>query len=127
MNLPVIHDCNGCGACCMTASLPPGYVLGAKAIILHPITRAMPAEVQRELKAAVDDVQSGRRAPLSPCLWLDLETRRCRHYDLRPPDCRRMELGGEHCRIWRDMLFNPEGTAGSAVKREAIHKLLGEQ
>jgi Fe-S-cluster containining protein len=32
-----------------------------------------------------------------PCIWLDLATKRCRHYDYRPRLCRDFELGGEDC------------------------------
>jgi Fe-S-cluster containining protein len=36
-----------------------------------------------------------------PCLWLDRETGRCRHYEYRPEVCRDFEPGSEECRKFR--------------------------
>jgi uncharacterized protein len=36
-----------------------------------------------------------------PCLWLDLDTLRCRHYDIRPRVCREFEPGEEDCLDFR--------------------------
>jgi Fe-S-cluster containining protein len=33
----------------------------------------------------------------TPCLWYDAETRRCRHYELRPGACRMFEVGSGDC------------------------------
>jgi Fe-S-cluster containining protein len=33
----------------------------------------------------------------TPCLWFDGETRRCRHYDVRPRACRAFAIGGVDC------------------------------
>ena len=38
----------------------------------------------------------------SPCLWLDLETRRCRNYDIRPRVCQEFEPGEEDCLNFRE-------------------------
>jgi Fe-S-cluster containining protein len=32
-----------------------------------------------------------------PCMWLDLKTRKCMHYDLRPVVCRSFEIGEKDC------------------------------
>lgn len=32
-----------------------------------------------------------------PCLWFDLETRLCKHYNHRPRECREFERGGKGC------------------------------
>ena len=34
----------------------------------------------------------------SPCIWLDMDDRTCKHYEHRPQMCRDFEMGGEHCR-----------------------------
>jgi Fe-S-cluster containining protein len=34
----------------------------------------------------------------TPCIWLDGETRRCRHYEYRPRACREFAVGGTDCR-----------------------------
>jgi Fe-S-cluster containining protein len=36
-----------------------------------------------------------------PCLWLDPQTRTCRHYEHRPEVCREFEVGSADCRRWR--------------------------
>ena len=36
-----------------------------------------------------------------PCYWLDMETRKCRHYDLRPRVCREFEVGTKYCLRFR--------------------------
>lgn len=36
-----------------------------------------------------------------PCIWLDLETRQCRHHEHRPQICRSFEVGSADCRAWR--------------------------
>lgn len=38
---------------------------------------------------------------LLPCVWLDLATQLCRHYDLRPQACRDFQIGGDLCRLSR--------------------------
>jgi Fe-S-cluster containining protein len=39
---------------------------------------------------------------LLPCVWLDLSTLRCRHYEFRPQACRDFEIGSTLCRLSRD-------------------------
>lgn len=36
-----------------------------------------------------------------PCIWLDLETRRCQHHEHRPRVCREFEVASTTCRQWR--------------------------
>jgi Fe-S-cluster containining protein len=38
----------------------------------------------------------------APCFWLDQQTNRCKHYDLRPRVCREFERGGPECLAWRE-------------------------
>ena len=111
--LPVV-SCEGCGACCMHMGTPPGYSwffpsdgreLGEWAAESDdwPVFRAMPEGLRREL---AEYYAAARRLPIedreelyySPCIWLDLETRRCRHYEHRPSICREFEVGGRWCR-----------------------------
>lgn len=91
MNLPIIDTCDNCGACCMEMRSPP--FLGDA----DPEFAALPGEMRVEIvKHALGD------APYeSPCLWLDLKTRKCMHYDLRPDICREFERGEEACWMWR--------------------------
>ena len=57
----------------------------------------LPEELKRELQVRWDSNAVGE-----PCCWLDLETKRCRHYEHRPVVCSRFEPGGEICREDRE-------------------------
>ena len=92
--LPIIDSCDECGVCCMHMAVPP-YSDG----------EFIPMSVMHDLA----DVQESRRLQLAawgtdfvPCGFLDLVTRKCRHYDHRPAVCREFERGGEECREFRD-------------------------
>jgi uncharacterized protein len=97
--LPVIESCEGCGACCRVVTLPPfrrvfdegGEEAWERLRWDRPDLRAEFLEADRARKA------SGEPSFGSPCLWLDLETGRCLHYDLRPRACREFALGGVDC------------------------------
>jgi uncharacterized protein len=109
-SLPLV-SCDGCGACCMAQGSPPGY--------RHCTTPpqgpddlvpdgdywrfwTMPEALRAELLAYYDRVPA-RRIPGGghPCLWLDLETRQCRHYEHRPELCRQLPVDGPSCLSWR--------------------------
>ena len=103
-------SCEGCGACCMHVGVPLGYGLFFRPGALSERerqsadgrrVRAMPAEVRRELAdyhaaRARGEVPDRDRLEM-PCLWLDPDSRRCRHYDWRPQVCRDFEVGGVWC------------------------------
>jgi Fe-S-cluster containining protein len=36
-----------------------------------------------------------------PCIWLDMETRMCKHHTVRPNVCRDFETGSPECLDWR--------------------------
>ena len=36
-----------------------------------------------------------------PCVWLNSETRQCRHYELRPQACRDFPINSDLCRLSR--------------------------
>ncbi len=98
--LPVLN-CDDCGACCMHVGTPPGYsvridddgtlVLIATGENLERL-RSMPAALLQELS-----LNSKRRLYDQRCYWFDVATRRCRHYDFRPTECRTFEVGGVGC------------------------------
>jgi Fe-S-cluster containining protein len=50
--------------------------------------------------ATIED-GTGKSRGDSACLWLDMETRRCRHYEWRPNCCRDFLLGDGACLSWR--------------------------
>ncbi len=98
--LPVIDSCDGCGACCQVVSRPPFYrVFDESGEDAWERLKADRPEVLAEFLA---DYQARRAAggPFigTPCIWLDIGSRRCRHYEFRPRACREFELGGSDCR-----------------------------
>lgn len=74
------------------------------------MTPVPPFEPGEDIALGVSDLQ---RKPIDdriaadqhfdnlPCVWFDLRTRRCRHYDQRPSACRRFEIGTDLCRLSR--------------------------
>lgn len=67
----------------------------------HPFR---PASLPQELIDEIDFHFSGLfrgQEPQTRCLWFDTETRRCRHYEFRPPICIEYELGGRSCLLRR--------------------------
>lgn len=73
----------------------------------------VPAELKQEVNQHIDaltDVDIGK-----PCIWLDLQTRRCKHYDHRPQMCRDFEMGNPHCQRMRESYgIVGAGTGGQA-------------
>lgn len=108
MNLPVIN-CDNCGACCMEMRSPPFMVYLGDDGEFHPYDEcdreeyswliAAPPEARIAFLERVmidDDVPED-----APCVWLDLNTRRCRYYEHRPQICRDFEVGCDGCHRWR--------------------------
>ena len=127
--LPIVADCEGCGVCCLHMGYPtfirPTEPLTADEIDADPNLRRQasndrrrqqllaghPGEpywerVPEKLKKELDDFIEGysvvEGALDGPCIWLDLETRRCKHHRYRPRVCRDFEVGGRGCRDWRE-------------------------
>lgn len=90
--LPIISCTDPpCGACCMHMRSPPFN-------LQEMDEKGVPQQLRNQIREHV----FGPAPDESPCLWLDLETRQCRHYDLRPDVCRDFERGSESCLMFRD-------------------------
>ncbi len=52
-----------------------------------------------ELRREVDEYYLGMRKTEfdRPCVWLDLQTMRCKHYEHRPQACRDYAIGSVDC------------------------------
>jgi Fe-S-cluster containining protein len=87
MELPVIENCDNCGACCMDAGLPP--FSGTE-------IDALPEHIQIELA----HYNMTERSRNMPCVWLDCEMN-CSKYEHRPKFCRDYEVGCHSCRTVR--------------------------
>ena len=77
----------------------------------------------------------GRYARISdrdgqPCLWLDVATRRCRHYEHRPGTCRDFRPGSYSCLQWRHRFGipgpQPDLTPGQATAVERGDRIYDE-
>lgn len=128
-SLPIIESCEGCGACCLEQSSPPGYVaMMANGVEAwpdetdHERFQSLPQMARIELEMYVEDLRADRLPGGElPCIWFDLKTRRCRYYEHRPSICRDgLLVNDEACRQWRTEyadLIKPVGQAPAGHKR----------
>ena len=68
---------------------------------------------------ALRGVQTTHTAGEDPCIWLDLKTRKCMHYDLRPVVCRSFEIGEKDCCEHRKRV-GIEWSSGTASSEDMI-------
>jgi Fe-S-cluster containining protein len=108
--LPVIADCQDCGACCLDVGAPPDYValslnpdLARDATFVDDANRLprLPAEALRLLAAYLDSTESNPSGRNGVCVWFDGVTKRCGFYDWRPSTCRIFEISSPGCRLYR--------------------------
>ncbi|MCA9115255.1 MAG: YkgJ family cysteine cluster protein [Planctomycetaceae bacterium] len=90
--------CDGCGVCCEGIGSPVVlYASRPGELNPHPFRPAgLPASLLAEIDSHFAGLRRGEE-PQERCLWFDSATRRCRHYEWRPPICREFELGGAAC------------------------------
>jgi uncharacterized protein len=89
--LRMIETCDHCGACCMSTPVPP-FEPGEEGAF------AIPAEAMELIARRIAEDRHFERLP---CVWFDLQSRRCRHYEMRPSACRRFEINSDLCRLSR--------------------------
>lgn len=95
-NLPIIDSCEGCGACCLEQGSPP--FLGPD----DPELAALPPFVLASYRTGMAGRADAGWNDGVPCFWLDLNSRRCTHYEHRPAICREaLERGDVACQSWR--------------------------
>lgn len=73
-----------------------------------PLWRAVPEDLKQQINQHVDslvEIDLGQ-----PCIWLDLDTLLCKHYEYRPQMCRDFELGNPHCHRLRESYGIPKLT-----------------
>ena len=97
-------SCDGCGVCCDEQGLPPGYVVPS---LLLFIPEALREEIARHQEEERETGRTRRDRGL-PCIWYDMETKRCRHYEYRPDTCRDVVVGGSSCLFWRELKFGSQ-------------------
>jgi Fe-S-cluster containining protein len=108
--LPILTNCEACGACCMEQGAPPDYValsvnphLGDDPSFAEDVERLgnLPAQAAELLAMYLRESQQGTRDQNGWCVWFDGVSKSCRFYDWRPSTCRVFELGSPGCRIYR--------------------------
>jgi Fe-S-cluster containining protein len=86
------------------SALPVGYYCGVLSDREGEARKLLPLPLYVELKELVARYdKEGWPADGTPCIWLDLETKQCKHYQYRPPDIcdEGLALGDEACLHWR--------------------------
>ncbi len=85
MNTPSNDPCHNCGICCLAFSLPP--------FDANELVKASDALLQQVDAYA----HSARYRNSNPCLWLDLDSGKCKQHKFRPVLCRWFEPGCQAC------------------------------
>jgi Fe-S-cluster containining protein len=101
LELPMVApaNCDGCGACCMHMGYPPFVgMFNYAARNGDPEWLSLTAELAAETRQGAVDRRGEQELP---CVWLDLSTRKCKHYELRPRICRDFEIGEPSCHKFR--------------------------
>jgi len=88
--LPIINSYEGCGVCCMEQLSPPGYVMLLSSpelideveLFAADVERLMnlPDEAMNELREYMQRLLSSASSDGEPCIWLDLQSMRCRFH-----------------------------------------------
>lgn len=93
--------CNNCGLCCMHMRTPPfvgptdpDWIRLSKELKDEIHNWVMGPSPRYEFMVKFDD-------QVNPCIWLDLVSGKCKHYELRPQVCRDYEVGCQSCRTLR--------------------------
>lgn len=96
--------------------MPPGYLDPTLLTFLPDDLRDQIAWHQQE------EAEAGRTRHERglPCIWLDLERRRCSQYAFRPDRCRDVPVGGTSCAFWR--LRRPPPPSRPARRRRRTKK-----
>jgi len=91
--------CDDCGLCCMAMTTPP-------------FTPEELKQLEPELKEQVITHRRSVRAwgggKKTPCMWLDLLTGKCKHYEDRPSLCRNAKIGDPFCLEAREGVIWPK-------------------
>ncbi len=116
--LPVFHDqsplsCEGCGCCCEGIGSPVlVYATGFRGRIPER-PNGLPAPLIEEIDFHFSGLHRGQE-PQERCLWFDVTTRGCKHYEFRPSICREYELGGTACLLTRELREKTSGRIGES-------------
>ncbi|QDT07700.1 Flagellin N-methylase [Rubripirellula lacrimiformis] len=79
----------------------PPYLRGENGGPVEPYWTQMPADLKSQWLAYVESYSVPEGELDGPCVWLDLESRRCKHHEARPSVCRDFRVGSKGCQDWR--------------------------
>ncbi len=93
--------CNNCGLCCMHMRTPP--FIGDADPHWIKLSKALKDEIRNWVMGPSPryDFMVQFKEKINPCIWLDLVSGKCKHYDLRPQVCRDYKVGCQSCRTLR--------------------------
>jgi len=87
------NECFGCSACCQFCGEPPFKSI--KEI------ESLPEQLKDELFAHIHAIEydhiPSRGSKNMPCMWLNIESGLCLHYEHRPKVCRDFVPSGSEC------------------------------
>ena len=64
---------------------------------------SLPSELKEQLQRYIANYKTQSEGELDgPCIWFDMDTRRCKHHEHRPKVCRDFEVGSQSCLDWRE-------------------------
>jgi Fe-S-cluster containining protein len=85
----------------------PAYLQGSDTQPAEEHWTNLPEALKEELLKYIADYQEPAKGELGkPCVWLDLQTRRCKHHQHRPKVCRDFKTGSPDCLGWRREYFD---------------------
>lgn len=107
--------CEKCGDCCMHMGHPPFLAIGKERggrtvdgwLIDFDHSPEMPEKLIKQIRDYIVSLSRGgedRGAAELPCFWLDLKTKRCKHYEFRPEVCRDYFCGYSHEELMRRIM-----------------------
>lgn len=80
----------------------PSYLHDLKSQPDEPYWTTLPAPLKEELQRYIANYNPPPAGELDgPCVWLDMNTRRCKHHEHRPRVCRDFSVGSKGCLEWR--------------------------
>ncbi len=118
-SLPVV-DCHGCGVCCFHMGFPAFNLpletlvraskgLPVETIKLGEVAKRdlrrwidMPEKLRAKLLQVMIDYVPPKNGLDDRCVWLDTDSRLCKHHLHRPQVCRDFDIGSRGCLDWRE-------------------------
>ncbi len=80
----------------------PAFFVGSDKQPAEEYWTRLPVELKNRLLAYIANYDSPPNGELDgPCVWLDVDSGRCKHHEFRPKVCRDFRTGSRACLDWR--------------------------